>query len=265
MKTPYIELCEDILANGEERTDRTGTGTLSLFSRQLRFDLQKGFPAVTEKKLAFKTMIAELIFFLKGKTDINWLHRYNCRIWDEWADEFGDLGPVYGAQWRYWWCESLKYDQIKSLVDSLKNDPQSRRHIVSAWNVGDIDDMALPPCHLLFQCYVRQGKYLDLQLTQRSADVFLGLPFNIASYATLTHILAQCTGLEVGELIICVGDAHIYSNHIEQVKTMCANETYPLPTLKIHTNTKDVDEFEPHHFTLEGYQSHPTIKGDISV
>ena len=260
----YLALLADILANGARRGDRTGTGTLGVFGRQIRFDLSKGFPVLTTKKLHLRSIIIELLWFLKGDTNIAYLKDNGVRIWDEWADENGELGPVYGKQWRSWATpDGRSIDQIVNLVENLKTNPNSRRHIVSAWNPADVDDMALPPCHCLFQFFVADGK-LSCQLYQRSADVFLGVPFNIASYALLTLMVAKVVGLEPGEFVHTFGDAHLYLNHLDQAKEQLTREPYPFPTMKI-ADKRDLFGFEYEDFTLEGYQAHPHIKAEVSV
>ncbi len=260
----YLNLLADILANGVQRGDRTGTGTLGLFGRQIRFDLAKGFPLLTTKKLHMKSIVLELLWFLRGDTNIAWLNERGCSIWDEWADENGDLGPVYGKQWRSWAApDGRSIDQISSLIEGLKTNPNSRRHIVSAWNPADVEDMALPPCHCLFQFFVADGK-LSCQLYQRSADVFLGVPFNIASYALLTHMVAQAVGLQVGEFVHTFGDVHLYLNHIDQAKTQLEREPYPFPTLQIAPKT-DLFDFQFEDFAVEGYAFHPHIKAPVAV
>jgi thymidylate synthase len=261
----YLDLLNHVVTNGVKKEDRTGTGTISSFGYQMRFNLQDGFPLLTTKKLHLKSIIHELLWFLNGDTNIKYLNDNKVRIWDEWADENGDLGNVYGYQWRSWPApngESI--DQISQIIDSIKNNPDSRRHIVSAWNVADIKNMALPPCHILVQFYVADGK-LSCQLYQRSADIFLGVPFNIASYAILLKMVAQATGLEAYEFVHTLGDAHIYSNHIEQVKLQLTREPKALPNLKVNPDKKDIFSFEFDDFVLENYESHPHIKGAISV
>jgi len=261
----YLQLLKDLLDNGNERTDRTGTGTVSQFGYQMRFDLAEGFPVVTTKKLHLKSIIHELLWFLKGDTNVKYLQDNGVKIWDAWADENGDLGPVYGHQWRSWSApDGREIDQISLLVDQIKTDPSSRRLIVNAWNVGDLQKMKLPPCHLLFQFYVNDGK-LSCQLYQRSADVFLGVPFNIASYALLTMMLAQVTGLQPGDFVHTFGDAHIYNNHLDQVKLQLSRDPYPLPQLKINPEVKSIFDFKFEDFELVNYQAHPHIKGDVSV
>lgn len=261
----YHDLLTHILENGTRKEDRTGTGTLSVFGYQMRFDLSKGFPCVTTKKLHLRSIIIELLWFLQGDTNIKYLKDNNVSIWDEWADEKGNLGPVYGYQWRNWPDgHGGTIDQITKLVDSLKNNPDSRRHIVSAWNVADVDNMALPPCHTLFQFYVADGK-LSCQLYQRSADTFLGVPFNIASYALFTMMLAQVCNLEPGEFVHTFGDAHIYSNHLEQVSLQLSREFRSLPTMKINPEVKNIFDFKYEDFELVNYDPHPHIKGAVAV
>lgn len=261
----YLDLLQHILDNGAEKSDRTGTGTISCFGYQMRFNLQDGFPMLTTKKLHLKSIIHELLWFLNGDTNIKYLKDNGVAIWDEWADENGDLGPVYGHQWRSWaGADGKTYDQISEAVRLLKTNPDSRRIIVNAWNVADLSKMALTPCHALFQFYVANGK-LSCQLYQRSADVFLGVPFNIASYALLTMMMAQVCGLEYGEFVHTFGDVHLYSNHIEQAKLQLTREPYPLPTMKINPDVKDIFGFKFEDFTLENYQSHPHIKAPVAV
>lgn len=261
----YLELCKHVLDNGVKKQDRTGTGTISTFGYQMRFDLQEGFPLVTTKKLHLKSIIHELLWFLQGDTNIKYLQDNGVRIWNEWADEEGNLGPVYGHQWRSWTTSTGEtVDQISDLVNQIKTNPDSRRLIVNAWNVGDIDKMALPPCHCLFQFHVADGK-LSCQLYQRSADVFLGVPFNIASYALLTLMVAQVCDLEPGEFIHTFGDAHIYLNHVEQVELQLTRQPHPLPTLKINPEKKDLFGFTYDDFELVNYEAHPHIKGVVSV
>ena len=261
----YHELLKTILEKGDKKSDRTGTGTISVFGHQMRFDLQEGFPLVTTKKLHLKSIIQELLWFLKGENIIKYLNENGVRIWDEWADENGDLGPVYGVQWRNWeGKDGSSHDQIKALIQSLKNNPYSRRHIISAWNVPEINNMALPPCHTIFQFYVNNNK-LSCQLYQRSADVFLGVPFNIASYALLTMMIAQVCDLELGDFIHTFGDAHIYLNHLDQVNLQLSRDFYPLPRMIINDQVKDIFSFSYDDFSLEGYKSHPHIKGEVSV
>ena len=261
----YHTLLKHILDNGSQKGDRTGTGTISTFGYQMRFDLNEGFPMVTTKKLHLKSIIHELIWFLQGDTNIKYLKDNGVRIWDDWADENGNLGPVYGHQWRSWPTPSGDtVDQITTLVDQIKNNPNSRRHIVSAWNVADIENMALPPCHCLFQFYVAEGK-LSCQLYQRSADTFLGVPFNIASYALLTMMMAQVCDLEVGEFIHTFGDVHLYDNHLEQVDLQLTRELRSLPKMKMNPEIKDIFEFKFEDFELVNYDPHPHIKGLVAV
>ena len=261
----YHKLLRHILENGVKKEDRTGTGTLSVFGYQMRFDLNKGFPCLTTKKLHLRSIIHELLWFLKGDTNISYLKENNVRIWDEWADENGDLGPVYGYQWRSWPTkDGGTIDQISQLIHQIKTNPDSRRLIVSAWNVADVNQMALPPCHSLFQFYVAEGK-LSCQLYQRSADTFLGVPFNIASYALLTMMIAQVCELQVGEFIHTFGDTHLYSNHLEQVELQLSREIRHLPTMKINPSVKDIFEFTIDDFELTNYDPHPHIKGIVAV
>ena len=261
----YLDLLQDVKTNGCSRDDRTGTGTLSVFGRQLRFDLADGFPLVTSKKVHFKSVVAELLWFLRGDTNINWLNEQGVSIWDEWADERGDLGPVYGAQWRSWKdTDGRAYDQIDQVVESIRNNPCSRRLIVSAWNVGQIDQMALAPCHALFQFYIANGR-LSCQLYQRSADLFLGVPFNIASYALLTAMIAQVTDLEPGEFIHTFGDAHIYLNHLEQVELQLTRTPRPLPNLRLNTSVRDLADFQIEDIAVEQYDPHPRISAPVAV
>jgi len=261
----YLNLLSHVLENGTDRGDRTGTGTRSVFGHQMRFDLSKGFPVTTTKKLHLRSIIIELLWFLRGETNVKWLQERGVSIWDEWADKDGELGPVYGYQWRSWPTpDGQSIDQIKGLIKSLKENPNSRRHIVSAWNPALVDDMALPPCHTMFQFYVADGK-LSCQLYQRSADIFLGVPFNIASYALLTMMLAQVCDLEVGDFVHTFGDAHLYHNHFEQAKEQLSRETLALPVMKINPDVKDIFEFSFEDFTLEGYEAHPNIKAPIAV
>lgn len=261
----YHKLMQHILDNGVDRGDRTGTGTRSVFGYQMRFDLSKGFPVITTKKLHLRSIIHELLWFISGDTNIKYLKDNKVSIWDEWADEDGNLGPVYGHQWRSWPDgKGGTIDQIKVLVDGIKNNPESRRHIVSAWNVADIDKMALPPCHNMFQFYVANGK-LSCQLYQRSADVFLGVPFNIASYALFTMMLAQVCGLEAGDFVHTFGDAHLYSNHFDQAKLQLSRELRPLPTMKINPDVKDIFSFKFEDFELVGYDPHPHIKAAVAI
>ncbi|WP_456274315.1 thymidylate synthase [Bacillus sp. AK031] len=261
----YLELCRHVLENGTEKGDRTGTGTISTFGYQMRFDLSEGFPMLTTKKLHVKSIIHELLWFLQGDTNVKYLQENGVRIWNEWADETGDLGPVYGKQWRSWeGAGGETIDQITELIESIKKNPDSRRLIVNAWNVGDIDKMALPPCHCLFQFYVADGK-LSCQLYQRSADVFLGVPFNIASYALLTMMIANVCDLEPGEFVHTFGDVHIYQNHVEQVKLQLTREPRALPSIKINKDVKDIFSYSFEDFSLEDYDPHPHIKGVVSV
>lgn len=261
----YLDLIQRVLDDGFEKKDRTGTGTISVFGHQMRFNLEEGFPLLTTKKMHLKSIIYELLWFLKGSTNVKYLQDNGVRIWNEWAKEDGELGPIYGYQWRSWPDnKGGNIDQIKQVIESIKNNPDSRRHIVSAWNAGQIDEMQLPPCHILFQFYVADGK-LSCQLYQRSADIFLGVPFNIASYALLTMMIAQVTGLKPGEFVHTLGDAHIYTNHIEQVNLQITREPYSLPTMNINPDVKSIDDFEYDDFELTDYQSHPLIKGVISV
>ena len=263
--TNYLELLRHIKENGTDKTDRTGTGTRSVFGYQMRFDLSQGFPLVTTKKLHLKSIIYELLWFLKGDTNIKYLKDNGVSIWDEWADENGDLGPVYGAQWRSWQGANGKtIDQITEVIDQIKKNPDSRRLIVSAWNVAEIPNMALAPCHAMFQFYVADGK-LSLQLYQRSADVFLGVPFNIASYALLLMMMAQVCDLEVGEFVHTFGDVHIYNNHFEQVEKQLSREPKSLPTMKLNPNIKNIFDFDFDDFTLENYDPHPGIKAPVAV
>lgn len=261
----YLELCEHVLANGTKKEDRTGTGTISTFGYQMRFNLQEGFPVLTTKKLHLKSIIHELLWFLQGDTNVKYLQDNGVRIWNEWADENGELGPVYGHQWRSWPTpDGEKIDQITNVINQIKNNPDSRRLMVSAWNVSDVDNMALPPCHCLFQFYVADGK-LSCQLYQRSADIFLGVPFNIASYALLTMMVAQVCNLEPGDFVHTFGDAHIYSNHIEQVNLQLTREPHALPKMKINPDVKSIFDFKFEDFELVDYNAHPHIKGAVSV
>ena len=261
----YLSLLQHILDNGVEKTDRTGTGTKSVFGYQMRFDLGKGFPLVTTKKVHMRSIIHELLWFLKGETNIAYLKENNVSIWDEWADENGELGPVYGKQWRSWeGANGVVIDQVKELIAQIKKNPDSRRLIISAWNVADLPKMALMPCHTIFQFYVAEGK-LSCQLYQRSADVFLGVPFNIASYALLTMMIAQVCDLESGDFVHTFGDVHIYSNHMEQVNLQLSRTPFALPTMKLNPAVKDIFDFKFEDFTLENYQSHPAIKAPVAV
>lgn len=261
----YLKFLREILNSGVKKNDRTGTGTLSIFSYEMRFDLNQGFPLVTTKQLHLKSIIYELLWFLQGDTNVKYLQDHGVRIWNEWADEKGDLGPVYGKQWRAWQAADGKtIDQISEVIQQIKTNPDSRRLIVSAWNVGDLPHMALPPCHLLLQFYVANQR-LSCKLTQRSADAFLGVPFNIASYALLTHMIAQQCDLGVGEFIWSGGDCHIYNNHLEQVNLQLAREPYPLPTLKIKRAPSSIFNYEFDDFVIENYQAHPSIKAAVAV
>lgn len=261
----YLDLMRHVLENGARKDDRTGTGTISVFGYQMRFNLSAGFPAVTTKKLHFHSIIHELLWFLQGDTNIRYLKENKVRIWDEWADENGELGPVYGRQWRSWAVpDGRTIDQISEVVAQIKTQPHSRRHIVSAWNVAEVDTMALPPCHTLFQFYVADGR-LSCQLYQRSADIFLGVPFNIASYALLTMMIAQVCGLEPGDFVHTFGDAHLYANHLEQADEQLTRLPMPLPKMKLNPEVKDIFGFTIDDFELQGYQPHPTIKAPIAV
>jgi len=260
----YLDLLKYTLNNGIEKQDRTNTGTISIFGAQMRFNLQEGFPLVTTKKLHLKSIIYELLWFIKGDTNVKYLTDNGVTIWNEWADIKGDLGPIYGYQWRSWTAREGNIDQLSQLIEQIKKNPNSRRLIISAWNVGDIDKMALPPCHILFQFYVANGK-LSCQLYQRSADLFIGVPFNIASYALLTLMIAQVTNLEPGDFVHTLGDTHIYLNHIEQVKLQLTREPYPLPKMIINPNVKNIFDFKYEDFKIENYQAHPHIKGDVAV
>ncbi len=261
----YLDLINRVLSEGVKREDRTGTGTIGIFGHQMRFDLEQGFPLLTTKKLHLKSIIYELLWFIKGSTNVKYLQENGVRIWNEWAKEDGELGPIYGYQWRSWPDgKGGHIDQLAKVIDDIKNNPYSRRHIVSAWNVGCLDEMQLPPCHLLFQFYVANGR-LSCMLYQRSADVFLGVPFNIASYALLTMMVAQVCGLRPGEFVHTLADTHIYTNHLDQVREQLTREPYPLPQMKINPAVKDINDFVYEDFTLENYQSHPHIKGVVSV
>lgn len=261
----YLRLINHILENGEEKGDRTGTGTLSVFGYQMRFDLSKGFPMVTTKKVHLKSIIHELLWFIKGDTNVKYLQENGVRIWNEWADENGDLGPVYGKQWRDWKDNNGRsIDQLEQVIDMIKNNPNSRRIIVSAWNVGELDEMALMPCHAFFQFHVANGK-LNCQLYQRSADVFLGVPFNIASYAILTHMIAHICGLKAGTFVHTLGDAHLYTNHLEQARLQVSRKPMPLPTLKLNPNIKNIDDFKFEDFEVLDYQHHPHISAPIAI
>ena len=261
----YLDLLRHIMADGTDRRDRTGTGTRSVFGHQMRFDLTEGFPLLTTKRVHTRSVFGELLWFLRGDTNIAWLHENRITIWDEWADENGDLGPIYGYQWRSWPTPDGRHvDQLAGVIESLRSNPESRRHIVSAWNVADVDAMALPPCHALFQFYVADGR-LSCQLYQRSADVFLGVPFNIASYALLTHLVAQVTGLEVGEFIHTLGDAHIYHNHFDQVSEQLTRQPRALPRLVLNSGVREIDRFELPDIAVENYDPHPASKAPIAV
>lgn len=261
----YLDLLSHVLEHGDKKEDRTGTGTISVFGYQMRFDLSEKFPLLTTKKVHLKSVIHELLWFLKGSTNIGYLKENGVSIWDEWADENGDLGPVYGSQWRSWQtCDGRTIDQISNLIENIKSNPDSRRLIVSAWNVGEVDKMKLPPCHCFFQFYVANDK-LSCQLYQRSADIFLGVPFNIASYALLTLMIAQVTNLAPGEFVHTLGDAHIYSNHIEQVKQQLSREAKDLPIMKINPHVKDIFSFKYDDFEILNYDPHPLIKAPVAV
>jgi thymidylate synthase len=262
---PYLDLLRHILDHGVKKTDRTGTGTLSVFGYQMRFDLAAGFPLLTTKKLHLRSILHELLWFLRGDTNVAYLHEHGVTIWDEWADENGDLGPIYGAQWRSWPTpDGGHVDQIARVVEQIKANPDSRRHIVSAWNVGELDEMALPPCHALFQFWVGDGR-LSCQLYQRSADVFLGVPFNIASYALLTLMVAQVCGLAPGDFVHTLGDAHLYLNHLEQARLQLGREPRPLPAMTLNLARTSLFDFVYEDFTLSGYEPHPAIKAPIAV
>jgi thymidylate synthase len=263
--TPYEDLLRDVLANGSHKSDRTGTGTRSVFGRQLRFDLAEGFPLITTKRVHFKSIAYELLWFLRGESNVGWLRDNGVTIWDEWADERGELGPVYGVQWRSWPApDGTHIDQIQQVIDTLRRDPDSRRIIVSAWNVADIPDMALAPCHAFFQFYVADGR-LSCQLYQRSADMFLGVPFNIASYALLTMMVAQQVGLEPGEFVWTGGDCHIYDNHVEQVTEQLTRDPYPAPTLRFARKPESIFDYRYEDFVIEDYQHHPAIRATVAV
>ncbi len=266
----YLDLIDHVMTHGVDKSDRTGTGTRSVFGYQMRFDLAEGFPVVTTKRLHLRSIIGELVWFLRGDTNVRWLQDRGISIWDEWADENGDLGPVYGHQWRSWPTpDGRSVDQISAVIESIRTSPDSRRHIVSAWNVAEVNDMALPPCHTMFQFYVRPAAdggpaHLDCQLYQRSADIFLGVPFNIASYALLTMMVAQLTDLRPGHFVHTLGDAHLYSNHLDQARLQLSREPFPLPRMHI-TRRGGIDDYDLGDFELEGYQAHPSIKAPIAV
>lgn len=260
----YLELLSHILDHGVQKSDRTGTGTLSVFGHQMRFDLADGFPLLTTKRVHTRSVFGELLWFLRGDTNVEWLHANDISIWDEWADADGELGPIYGRQWRSWPTRGGEVDQISQVVEAIRADPDSRRHIVSAWNVAELDDMALPPCHALFQFYVADGR-LSCQLYQRSADVFLGVPFNIASYALLTHMVAQVCGLRPGEFVHTLGDAHLYCNHLEQTRRQLTRAPRGLPTLRLNPEVTDLFDFTLADIELTGYDPHPAIKAPVAV
>jgi thymidylate synthase len=265
IETPYEDLLRDVMATGAHKSDRTGTGTRSVFGRQLRFDLAQGFPLITTKRVHFKSIAYELLWFLKGESNVRWLRDNGVTIWDEWADAAGELGPVYGVQWRSWPTPDGRHiDQISKVIEQLKTTPDSRRIIVSAWNVGELDQMALMPCHALFQFYVADGK-LSCQLYQRSADLFLGVPFNIASYALLTHLVAQQTGLEVGDFVWTGGDCHIYDNHVEQVTEQLSRDPFPYPSLRLNRKPESIFDYRYEDFEVVGYEHHPAIRAAVAV
>jgi len=265
IETPYEDLLWDVMTNGKHKNDRTGTGTRSVFGRQLRFDLSEGFPLITTKRVHFKSIAYELLWFLRGESNVQWLRDNGVTIWDEWADAAGELGPVYGVQWRSWPTPDGRHiDQITQVIEQLKTNPDSRRIIVSAWNVAELEQMALMPCHALFQFYVADGK-LSCQLYQRSADLFLGVPFNIASYALLTHMVAQQTGLEVGDFVWTGGDCHIYDNHVEQVTTQLSREPFPYPTLQFTRKPDSIFDYDYEDFVVVNYQHHPAIRAAVAV
>ena len=261
----YLALLEEVLSRGAPKSDRTGTGTRSVFGRQLRFGLAQDFPLLTTKKLHLKSILYELLWFMRGDTNVRWLQENGVSIWDEWADADGELGPVYGFQWRHWRTpDGREIDQLRQVMEQIKSRPDSRRHLVTAWNPGDIERMALPPCHALFQFYVAEG-HLSCQMYQRSADLFLGVPFNIASYALLTLMVAQVAGLQPGEFVLTLGDAHLYLNHLEQAREQLRREPRPLPRMRLNPAVRDLFEFRYEDFTLEGYDPHPAIKAPIAV
>jgi thymidylate synthase len=263
---PYLDLVRRVMNEGEPRPDRTGTGTRSLFGHQMRFDLADGFPLLTNRKIHTRSVIHELLWFIKGETNVKYLHDNNVTIWDEWADDAGELGPVYGKQWRRWEsADGRVIDQLKNVIEQIRRDPNSRRHIVSAWNVADIPQMALAPCHVMFQFYVSQSGRLSCQLYQRSADLFLGVPFNIASYALLTHMIAQVTDLQAGDFIHTIGDAHLYENHLDQAKLLLERDPRPLPTLVLNPKVRDIDAFAFDDIRIDNYDPHPAIKALVAV
>jgi thymidylate synthase len=265
MEQAYLDLVKHVLERGHRKSDRTGTGTLSTFGWQLRFDIAERFPLLTTKKLHLKSIVYELLWFLRGETNVRWLQEHGVTIWDEWADERGELGPVYGHEWRHWPArDGTTIDQIANVVESIRRKPDSRRHIVTAWNPADVDRQALPPCHALFQFYVAEGR-LSCQMYQRSADLFLGVPFNIASYALLTLMVAQVTGLRPAEFVLTLGDAHLYLNHLEQAREQLSRTPRPFPRMRLNPDVKDIFAFRYEDFTLEGYQPHPAIKAPIAV